>query len=169
MNYPRQVKRELNFDCIGEAWRIFRENPAQFILNGLMIMLSTAIPATLVVIAMLPFFINMGNPDNMAEMLDNIGLQLAFQGIIYLVILVGYLVAGPFMAGATKMTLMTLRGQRAEARDSGRFLRVEERPNAFCGNRLLELPRGDDREYVLLCPGIHLGRPNNVLNVVRNR
>ena len=131
VNYPRQVKRELTFDCIGEAWRIFRENAGVFVLNGLMILLSTSIPVTLAIIAMLPTFLRMGNPENMADMFENMGVQLALQGLIYVVILVGYLAAGPFMASATKMTLLVLRGQKPQTSDV--FYGWRNRPLRFAG------------------------------------
>lgn len=132
VQYPRQVKRELTFDCIGEAWRVFRLAPVPFGLTALFAMLASLIPVLIGMVLMWPWFLQLAEePDTIDGMLANFGTQLAIQGALYVVILFGYLIAGPFMAAATKMTLTLLRGGSVTAGDV--WAGWKDRPGRFMG------------------------------------
>lgn len=109
VQYPRPVKREMNFDCIPEAWRIFKLHPWKFIGLATLMLFGSFIVVGIVILPFLPEFLEdiRQNPDSIATLVSQLKVQLAY----YAGIILTYALVGPIIASMIRVALKAARDQ----------------------------------------------------------
>lgn len=114
-NYPRPVVNEIRFSVIGEAWEIIKANMAAFIVASLISL------AAMIMVSYIGSFaaggaMDLANPPQDISTL--LAQNLRSQVISIPFTLLGYALAGPFLASMVHMAFKALAGQKVEVADA---------------------------------------------------
>ncbi|MCC6402954.1 MAG: hypothetical protein IT207_03000 [Fimbriimonadaceae bacterium] len=113
-NYPRPVINEIRFSVIGEAWEIIKANFGPFIVSALIVMMVSNMVGYMGSL-LATSTMDMQNPPR--ELMPILMQQVRASTISMPFTLLGYALAGPFIASMIHMAFKHMSGQKVEMAD----------------------------------------------------